>query len=415
MAHKNEFLPFSNNATSNVIDQTSYESLDARKTGFSSGVAKSAQLNKVWRQSSIMASALGQFIADKNGVDILDDGDVPKLVAEMNKAISGGGTAGVKTFNGASGDITISQGNNITITKNGNDFKIAASGGTAGVTTLNNLSGAVNLVAGANVTITPNGNNLTIAASGGGGGAVTSVNGKTGAVNLTYTDVGATNQSWVQSQGYAQKTVANTWTQTQTFQGSAKTSKQIEVSGGGYVSDISPQAYQVGLNGWGLYNDGSQLNINCNNKGMAFTSVGNFTVPAEAYKPNGGVWASGCDRRLKTDIRPLTGALAKINALNPVTYERLYALGKKEAGFLADEVKPIIPSAVDETLPNESFDMDGNLIHTEWSEIIKIIGKDKPLETLGWKNDFFAYLVGAIKELTAKTEDLEAQIAAMQK
>lgn len=45
------------------------------------------------------------------------------------------------------------------------------------------------LVAGTNVTLTPTGNSITIAAAGGGGGSVTSVNGQTGAVVLTTTDI----------------------------------------------------------------------------------------------------------------------------------------------------------------------------------------------------------------------------------
>ena len=48
----NEILPFGLGAESNVMTQAGYEALAARSGGFSSGVAKSEQLNKVWRQSS---------------------------------------------------------------------------------------------------------------------------------------------------------------------------------------------------------------------------------------------------------------------------------------------------------------------------------------------------------------------------
>lgn len=436
MAHKNEFLPFSNNATSNVIDQTSYESLDARKTGFSSGVAKSAQLNKVWRQSSIMASALGQFIADKNGVDILDDGDVPKLVAEMNKAISGGGTAGVKTFNGASGDITISQGNNITITKNGNDFKIAASGGSAGVTTLNNLSGAVNLVAGANVTITPNGNNLTIAASGGGGGAVTSVNGKTGAVTLTAADVGATTQAWVTQQGYATQTwvnqqgfakvsTANTWTQTNTFNVDTYFKTGVGVAASAAIGGIdftSTKRVNVSANS----SEGA-LGVNVDKVFVSHTSGNDFTIHSpNAVKPLGGAWADASDQRLKVDIKEASGCLDLILGLMPVEYRwnGKYRSSEKgvQVGFIADHVQKVLPTAVEDYTPAKWAypveNEDGTTSYEERyspenQEIVDLIGEGNPVKLLGFKNDIFAYIVGSIKELHAKNVALEATVAAL--
>lgn len=63
----NDFLVFGGGAGANVITQVSYSGLAARTSGFQSGVANSGQLNKVWRQSSIMAAVLGQFIADQTG------------------------------------------------------------------------------------------------------------------------------------------------------------------------------------------------------------------------------------------------------------------------------------------------------------------------------------------------------------
>lgn len=83
---KNEFLPFGTAANANILSSADYLALPMRTTGFSSGVAKSVQLNTVWRQGSIMAAVLGQFIADSN-VDALDDGNVNGLVAKFTNAI----------------------------------------------------------------------------------------------------------------------------------------------------------------------------------------------------------------------------------------------------------------------------------------------------------------------------------------
>lgn len=82
----NDFLVFGGAAGANVINQVSYSGLAARTAGFSSGVAQSAQLNKVWRQSSIMASVLAQFISDQTGQDAVDDGTITTLLANLKAA-----------------------------------------------------------------------------------------------------------------------------------------------------------------------------------------------------------------------------------------------------------------------------------------------------------------------------------------
>lgn len=85
----NDFLPFGGAAGSNVLSQSAYAALAARTAGFSAGVAKSAELNKVWRQSSIMSAALAQFISDATGQDVLDDGTIATILANLKKAMPG--------------------------------------------------------------------------------------------------------------------------------------------------------------------------------------------------------------------------------------------------------------------------------------------------------------------------------------
>lgn len=90
---KNEFLPFGTAANANVLSNEDYQVLPARAAGFSSGVAKSEQLNKAWRQATVMASVLGQFIADVSGNDVLDDGNTAtlknNLIAALNSQATG--------------------------------------------------------------------------------------------------------------------------------------------------------------------------------------------------------------------------------------------------------------------------------------------------------------------------------------
>ncbi|WP_447873679.1 gp53-like domain-containing protein [Serratia fonticola] len=85
---KNEFLPFSTAANANVLTNAEYQALAARSAGFQAGVAKSKEFNKAWRQGANMASALGQFIADKGGKDVLDDGNIASLTSQLGGALS---------------------------------------------------------------------------------------------------------------------------------------------------------------------------------------------------------------------------------------------------------------------------------------------------------------------------------------
>lgn len=79
----NDFLVFGGGAGANVVTQAAWAALAQRLSGFTSGVAQSAQLNKAWRQSSIMAAVIGQFISDQSGQDALDDGTTATLVANL--------------------------------------------------------------------------------------------------------------------------------------------------------------------------------------------------------------------------------------------------------------------------------------------------------------------------------------------
>lgn len=85
---KNEILPFAIADGANVLPAEEYQKLTARNNGFSAGVARSQELNIVWRQASMIAHVVAQFIAETNNSDVLDDGNVDKLKAGLISALS---------------------------------------------------------------------------------------------------------------------------------------------------------------------------------------------------------------------------------------------------------------------------------------------------------------------------------------
>ncbi|EPR9225491.1 hypothetical protein ACU9MG_004814, partial [Citrobacter amalonaticus] len=79
----NDFKPFASGPGANVTSQADWENLPALLSGFMSGKASSAQINKAFRQVSFIAAALAQFVSEKTDQDVLDDGDLPGFVEKL--------------------------------------------------------------------------------------------------------------------------------------------------------------------------------------------------------------------------------------------------------------------------------------------------------------------------------------------
>jgi len=110
---------------------------------------------------------------------------------------------------------------------------------------------------------------------------------------------------------------------------------------------------------------------------QASTQVGNISVTGSATTYN-----TSSDARLK-DITGSARGLEVINELNPVAYD-WKADGKSDEGLIAQEVKELVPNAVSET-EEGYYQMDYSKLVTP--------------------------LIKAVQELTAKVENLEAQLA----
>lgn len=124
----NNFKPFAQAASANVMSQSDYEALSALLTGFQSGKASSAQINKALRQSSVMAYVLAQFISDSANVDVLDNGTPASILANMKvgmKKFTPGRLLNVLTFL-TSGNYTPTSGTRLV------RVKAVAGGGASG-------------------------------------------------------------------------------------------------------------------------------------------------------------------------------------------------------------------------------------------------------------------------------------------
>jgi hypothetical protein len=82
------------------------------------------------------------------------------------------------------------------------------------------------------------------------------------------------------------------------------------------------------------------------------TTVGKITINTSSTS-----YTTTSDYRLKEDVQPMTGALAKVAALKPVTY-KWKVDGEDSEGFIAHELQEVCPSAV--TGEKDAVDAEGN-------------------------------------------------------
>jgi hypothetical protein len=103
---------------------------------------------------------------------------------------------------------------------------------------------------------------------------------------------------------------------------------------------------------------------------------------------------SNSDYRLKENIAPMTGALAKVSALKPVTY-KWKSDGLNGQGFIAHELQEVVPDCV--TGEKDAVDAEGN-------------PKYQGIDT----SFLVATLTAAIQEQTAIITDLKSRIEALE-
>jgi hypothetical protein len=100
------------------------------------------------------------------------------------------------------------------------------------------------------------------------------------------------------------------------------------------------------------------------------------------------------DYRLKHDIQPMTGALAKVAALKPVTY-KWNADDSQSQGFIAHELQEVVPECV--TGEKDAVDADGKPVYQ------------------GIDTSFLvATLTAALQEAVAEINSLKARVEALE-
>jgi hypothetical protein len=153
----------------------------------------------------------------------------------------------------------------------------------------------------------------------------------------------------------------------------------------GVIASASRLGFRVpaGNNDWGISTSSGVIAYLYSDNGT--------TVYAGSIAVNGNTasYNSVSDYRLKEDIQPMTGALAKVAALKPVTY-KWKADGSNGQGFIAHELAEVCPDAV--TGEKDAVDAEGKPVY-QGIDVSFLVGT----------------LTAAIQELTARVAALEVK------
>ena len=163
-----------------------------------------------------------------------------------------------------------------------------------------------------------------------------------------------------------------------------------------YNAGLSPTALQLGTSGVGAYYDPT-----VSNSFRIITAFGaNATFRNDGLNYQGNLntaWYNPSDINIKTNIRPISAVLDKINALKPCHFEYKHKVGEVRTGFIAQEFETVFPGHVEEGDADENF----RKFLPEGQTKIK-----------GITQDLIPYLVQAIQELSAEVTALKAKVGA---
>jgi len=124
------------------------------------------------------------------------------------------------------------------------------------------------------------------------------------------------------------------------------------------------------------------------------------------------------DYRLKTDAQPMTGASARIQALNPVNFEWIVD-GTRVDGFLAHEAQDIVPEAVSGTkdaMRDEEYEVTPAVLDDDGNVVTEaVMGTRSVPDYQGIdQSKLVPLLTAALQEALTEIADLKARVTALE-
>jgi hypothetical protein len=130
------------------------------------------------------------------------------------------------------------------------------------------------------------------------------------------------------------------------------------------------------------------------------------------------LYNTSSDYRLKEDMQPMTGAIERVNALNPVNFA-WKADGSRVDGFLAHEAQSVVPEAVTGTkdaMQDEEYEVTPAVLNENGNVVTEaVMGTRSVPDYQGIdQSKLVPLLTAALQEAIAKIETLETKVAALE-
>ena len=169
---------------------------------------------------------------------------------------------------------------------------------------------------------------------------------------------------------------------------------RIDASGNFLVGKTSSGNSIAGVNIYKDPTDGGRVYMTrqsgaASQTNVAFFESGGSAVGSISTTNVATAYNTSSDYRLKESVKPISGGLARVNALKPSIY-KWKCDGSAGEGFLAHELAEVVPAAV--SGEKDAVNADGN-IKPQGVDLSKVV----------------PVLVAAIQELTARVQTLEAK------
>jgi hypothetical protein len=151
---------------------------------------------------------------------------------------------------------------------------------------------------------------------------------------------------------------------------------------------------------------------------MSFQNSQNLGGSITVISGGGTAYNTSSDYRLKTDAQPMTGASARVQALNPVNFEWI-ANGTRVDGFLAHEAQEVVPEAVTGTkdaMRDEEYEVTPAVLDDDGNVVTEaVMGTRSVPDYQGIdQSKLVPLLTAALQEALTKIDALETRITALE-
>jgi hypothetical protein len=186
----------------------------------------------------------------------------------------------------------------------------------------------------------------------------------------------------------------------------------------GTTSIVDVNGAQI-VNAYTLPKTGSEFRSDSSSNHFAITFRNpNGLVGSIATSGSSTSYNTSSDYRLKENVVDMTGAIDRVKALKPSQFNFIADPNTTVDGFLAHEAQAVVPEAVTGTkdaMRDEEYEVTPAVLDEDGNEITPaVMGTRSVPDYQGIdQSKLVPLLTGAVKELIAKVESLEAEVATL--